>query len=84
MKATSLNKTQGVHRCFEKVFEDVQTYNNCTAASYIENPTANTNMPPPSVLDFPGQEGGVEQCDCTCNYMERQSPSEATTGLIYT
>ena len=41
-------------------------------------------MPPPSVLDFPGQEGGVEQCDCTCNYMERQSLSEATTGLIYT
>ena len=43
-------------------------------------------MPPPSdsVLDFPGQEGGVEQCDRTCNYMERQSLSEATTGLIYT
>ena len=30
-------------------------------------------------VDFPDQEGGVERCDCACNYMERQPP---TTGLI--
>ena len=31
------------------------------------------------MLDFPDQEGGVERCDCACNYMERQPPK---TGLI--
>ena len=68
-----------MHRCFERVFEDAQAYDDCIATTSIESPTSNTNKLPPSVLDFPDLEGGVERCDCACNYMERQP---LTTGLI--
>ena len=63
---------QGPQRCFERVFKDVGSYNRCMASSN------GSDLAPPTT-DLPDEQGSVEQCSCTCSYIQRQTP----TGIIY-
>ena len=60
-------------RCFERSFKDAQAFNECA------NDSNKQALLPPSMLELPDGEGGVEQCVCDCKYVEKSSLND--TGL---
>ena len=66
-----------VTRCFERSFDSAQAFNECATDSNEQV------LLPSSILESldPYLKGGVEQCACDCKYVEKQSPTETSTGL---
>ena len=56
---------QGSQRCFERVFNDEGSYNRCVSMDSLAPPTT----------DLPDEQGGIEQCSCTCSFLQRQAPT---------